>query len=107
MGEPALDLSEIIGLYKEDAKRMVEQMQSALSRWEEVQQGGPARQELRRLSHQMRGSGRTYGFREVTRFCRAMENIVQKLEKNRLPADDRVREALRRKIDRLAAVFIV
>jgi hypothetical protein len=43
----------------------------------------------------------------VTRFCRAMENIVQKLEKNALPADDRVREALRRKIDRLAAVFSI
>ena len=105
MGEPALDLSEIMDLYKEDARRMAALMQSAVSRWEEVRQAGPARQELRRLSHQMRGSGRTYGFRQVTRICKAIENIVQKLEKNKLPADDRARESLGRKIDRLVAVF--
>jgi chemotaxis protein histidine kinase CheA len=105
MAEPALDLSEIIGLYKEDARRMAGQLQAAWRRWEEVQAGGPARQELRKFSHQLRGSGRTYGFREVTCLCKAMENIVQKMEKNNLPADDRVREALRRKIERLVVVF--
>ena len=105
MGEPAIDLSEIMDLYKEDARRAVEKMQAALTHWEEVRAAGPARQELRRLSHQMRGSGRTYGFRQVTRICKAMENIVLKLEKNKLPADDRAREALHRKVDRLAAVF--
>lgn len=105
MAEPALDLSEIIDLYKEDARRMAGQLQAALLRWEEVQAGGPARQELRKLSHQLRGSGRTYGFREVTCLCKAMENIVQKMEKDSLPSDDRAREALRRKVERLAAVF--
>jgi len=106
MAEPALDLSEIIDLYKEDARRMIGQMRSALMRWPEVQQGGPARQELRKFSHQMRGSGRTYGFQQVTRICKAMENIVQKLEHNRLPADDRAQKSLRIKVERLAAVFV-
>jgi len=106
MGEPALDLSEIMDLYKEDAKRMIGQMRFALSRWSEVQQGGPARQELRKLSHQMRGSGRTYGFRQATRICKAMENIVVKLENNRLSANDRVQKSLQAKIDRLAVVFV-
>jgi chemotaxis protein histidine kinase CheA len=92
-------------LYKGDAKHMVDQMRSALIRWSEVQQGGPARQELRKLSHQMRGSGRTYGFRQATRICKAMENIILKLEHNRLQADDRVQKSLQVKIDRLAAVF--
>jgi chemotaxis protein histidine kinase CheA len=105
MAEPALDLSEIIDLYKEDARRMAEEMRSALARWDNVQEGGPARQELRKLSHQLRGSGRTYGFRDVTRLCKAMENIVQKLEKGKLSADDRVRGSLDRKVSRLAAVF--
>jgi hypothetical protein len=41
----------------------------------------------------------------VTRLCKAMENIILKLEKNNLKADDRVRQALSRKIERLAAVF--
>ena len=107
MAEPALDLSaKSCGLYKEDAKRMVGQMRSALTRWSDVQQGGPARQELRKLSHQMRGSGRTYGFRQATRICKAMENIVLKLEHNRLSADDRVQKSLQAKVDRLAAVFV-
>jgi chemotaxis protein histidine kinase CheA len=105
MAEPALDLSEIIDLYKEDARRMAGQMQAALARWEEVQEGGPARQELRKLSHQLRGSGRTYGFRDVTRLCKAMENIVQKLEKGKLSADERVHGSLSRKVDRVVAVF--
>ena len=105
MAEPALDLSEIMDLYKEDARRMTGLMRSALSRWEEIRQGGPARQELRKLSHQMRGSGRTYGFREATRLCKAMENIVLKLETNRLPCDDRTKESLRAKIERVTAVF--
>jgi chemotaxis protein histidine kinase CheA len=105
MAEPALDLSEIIGLYKEDARRMTKQMKSALERWDNVQEGGPARQELRKLSHQLRGSGRTYGFRDVTRLCKAIENIVQKLEKGKLSADDRVRGSLNRKVDRMSAVF--
>jgi chemotaxis protein histidine kinase CheA len=105
MAEPALDLSEIMDLYKEDARRMVGQMRIAQACWEEVQQGGPARQELRKLSHQMRGSGRTYGFREATRLCKAIENIIQKLEKNKLPADERIRKSLHLKIERLAAVF--
>jgi chemotaxis protein histidine kinase CheA len=78
-----------------------------LTRWEEVRQGGAARQELRRLSHQLRGSGRTYGFKEVTRVCKAMENIVLKIEKKQLEPDARAQESLRRKIDRLVAVFAV
>jgi chemotaxis protein histidine kinase CheA len=105
MAEPALDLSEIIDLYKEDARHMVEKMRSAASRWEEIQQGGVARQELRRLSHQLRGSGRTYGYCNVTRFSKALESIMQKLEKAKLPADDRSRKAIEEKIERLAAAF--
>ena len=105
MSDSAIDLSEIIDLYKEDARQMIGKMQAALSRWAEVQQGGEARQILRRLSHQLRGSGRTYGFRNVTRFSKAIENIMQKLEKAKLPADDRVWEAIRKKVDLLAAVF--
>jgi chemotaxis protein histidine kinase CheA len=107
MPEPALDLSEIIDLYKIDARHMAAQMQAALARWEEVRQGGAARQALRRLSHQLRGSGRTYGFREVTRVCKAMENIVQKIEENRLEPDARAQDSLRRKIDRLVAIFAI
>ena len=105
MAEPALDLSELVDLYKADARGMVDQMTSALNRWAEVQAGGSARLELRKLSHQLRGSGRTYGFNQVTRICKAMENIVQKLEKQKCNADDRVRHLLQQKIDRLTAVF--
>ena len=105
MGEPALDMSEIIGLYKEDAKRMINDMRSAAQRWDEVCQGGAARSDLRRLSHQLRGSGRTYGFRNVTRISKAMEQIVQKLEKQTLAADDRVKKSVSCMIERLAAIF--
>jgi chemotaxis protein histidine kinase CheA len=105
MGEPSLDLSEIVGLYKEDARIMIEKMRGAVGRWEEVQKGGPARTELRRLSHQLRGSGRTYGFRSATRICKAIENIILKLEKTSLPADDRIHESIRKKLERLASVF--
>jgi chemotaxis protein histidine kinase CheA len=105
MGEPLLDLSEIIDLYKEDAKRMIEKMKAALDHWDEVKAGGAARADLRRLSHQLRGSGRTYGFRGVTRSCKAIENIVLKFEKTQLAADDRTRESIRKKLDSLAAVF--
>ena len=106
MAEPALDLSEIIDLYKADAQRMVSAMTTVLLRWEEIQQGGPARQELRRMSHQLRGSGRTYGFHSVTRICKAIENITLKLEKKTLTADDRVRQALQKMVERLSAVFV-
>jgi chemotaxis protein histidine kinase CheA len=105
MGEPALDLSEIIDLYKDDARRMIGQMKSAVGRWEEIRQGGVARQELRKFSHQMRGSGRTYGFREATRLCKAMENLMLKLDNNKIPADDRLRQSLQTKVERLTVLF--
>ena len=103
--EPLLDLSEILGLYKEDARRMIGDMRSALGRWEEVVQGGSALKDLRRLAHQLRGSGRTYGFRDVTRISKAMEQVVQKLEKSSLPPDERVREAIASKVDKLDRIF--
>lgn len=103
--EPIVDMSEIIGLYKEDARRMVGDMRSAVNRWTDVQAGGPARNDLRRLSHQLRGSGRTYGFRNVTRISKAMEQIVMKLEKKTLPADDRVKSAISAMVERLGEIF--
>src|SRR5262249_21496271 len=98
-------LTELIELYKEDAARVVLKMKAILSNWKEIQAEGAARQDLRRVSHQMRGSGRTYGFHNVTKICKAMENIMLKLEKKRLRADDRVRASLERKIERLASIF--
>lgn len=105
MAEPTLDLSEIMGLYKEDARKTVEKMVEVYARWDEIRSGGPARAELRRMSHQLRGSGRTYGFRHVTRFCKAIENIAIKLEKNNLPADQRVRESIGKKLNLLSSAF--
>jgi chemosensory pili system protein ChpA (sensor histidine kinase/response regulator) len=103
--EPILDMSEIVNLYKEDARRMIAEMRAALLHWDDVVSGGPARQALRRLSHQLRGSGRTYGFQQVTQLCKAVENIVVRLEKGRLKADERVRAAVQKRVDRLATVF--
>ena len=105
MGEPALDLSEIVDLYKEDARRMVRAMRAAMQRWDEVAAGGPACLELRKYSHQLRGSGRTYGFRDVTRVAKAMEHLTEGLQKHALPADDRMRESILAKIDRLGSIF--
>src|SRR5476649_1148089 len=98
MAEPVLDLSDIVDLYKEDVRRMVGVMQASLSRWNEVVCGGAARQDLRRLSHQLRGSGRTYGFSDVTRLSKAIESLIQKIEKNKVPPDERARESLRGKV---------
>jgi chemotaxis protein histidine kinase CheA len=103
--EPALDLSEIVGLYKEDARRMTGEMRAALDHWDDVAAGGKARSTLRRLSHQLRGSGRTYGFNRVTRISKTIEHIMISLEKLRLPADDRVRQSLAGKVDQLMAIF--
>lgn len=103
--EPALDMSEIMDLYKGDARRMIQEMRAALQRWEDVQAGGASRQNLRRLSHQLRGSGRTYGFRSVTRVSKAVEVIMIKLEKRTLMADERVQQSIGDKIDRLAEIF--
>lgn len=105
MSEPVLDLSEIIDLYKEDARLMVLRMRNALERWQEVVSGGPARQELRKLSHQLRGSGRTYGFRDVTCISKAMERLMDKLEKRTLHADERVRQSIAVKVERLSRTF--
>ena len=105
MGEPALDLSEIVDLYKEDARRMIGQMRNALAQWSAIPPRSAAGQDLRRLSHQLRGSGRTYGFRNVTRVSKAIEEIILKVEKNKLPANDRTQEAIRKKIERLAEIF--
>ena len=105
MGEPAFDLSEIVELYKEDARGMVVKMRAALGRWAEVSQGGPARVDLRRLSHQLRGSGRTYGFRHVSRFAKALESVILRMEKGAVSADERTRKSVGDKIERLASVF--
>lgn len=105
MTEPALDLSEIVGMYKEDGRRMVREMRAALLRWDEISIGGPARTSLRRLAHQFRGSGRTYGFRDVTRVGKAMEQIMWKMEKQTLAASDAVRHSLASKVDRLETIF--
>jgi len=105
MGEPVLDMSDIIGFYKEDARRMIGSMRAALARWNEFATGGAARKELRRLSHQLRGSGRTYGFCDVTRVSKALEQIILSLDKQTLAADDRVKRSVTEKIDRLAHIF--
>ena|SRR5665213_2243292 len=98
-------MSEIIALYKEDARQSVAQMRAACARWDEVATGGRARDHLRKLSHQLRGSGRTYGFSGVTRVSKAIENIMMKLEKQTLSGSESVRLSLQKKIDRLAADF--
>ena len=105
MNEPALDLSEIVGLYKDDARRSVEQMRAALARWDEVANGGAACKELRKMSHQLRGSGRTYGFRDVSRIGKALEHLIQKLEAKRITADARLRQAVSGHIEQLAGIF--
>ena len=98
-------MSAIIALYKEDARQMVAHMRAAWEQWAAVAAGGEPCKELRKLSHQLRGSGRTYGFHNVTRVSKAIENIMIKLEKKTLNAEDRVRSSLQRKIDRLSDVF--
>ncbi len=103
--EPLLDFSQIAALYKEDARDSVSKMQVALERWGEVMIGGPARLELRRLSHQLRGSGRTYGFSSASRVAKAMERMIEKLEKNTLEANERLRAALADKVHRLGRIF--
>jgi chemotaxis protein histidine kinase CheA len=103
--EPAFDMSEIIALYKEDARQAIMSMRAAWVQWADVVAGGPARQHLRKLSHQLRGSGRTYGFSDVTRISKAIENIMMKLEKKTLAAGEPVRLSLQKKIDRLAMAF--
>ncbi len=105
MTEPALDLSDIIDLYKKDARGMIAQMNDALKKWPDFQADGPVRKDFRRWSHQLRGSGRTYGFRNVTRISKAMEKIIIGIESGRIPADDRVRNSLRVKVSLLEGVF--
>jgi chemotaxis protein histidine kinase CheA len=105
MAEPSLDLSEIMDLYKEDARIMIGKMRAAHRCWEDYQKGGPARTDIRRLAHQLRGSGRTYGFRQVSRYSKAIENITIKIDKAHLAADDRARESIAKKIDLLDAAF--
>jgi chemotaxis protein histidine kinase CheA len=105
MSEPVLDLSEIVGMYKEDARRSVERMRASVQRWKEVGENGPAGQELRKLAHQLRGSGRTYGFRNVTRIGKALEHLMIKLQAKRLAADDRLQKIMASHIERLADIF--
>jgi len=105
VAESTFDMSEIIALYKEDARQAIADMREAWRQWAEVAAGGQARQNLRKLSHQLRGSGRTYGFCDVTRISKAIENIMMKLENKTLTANEPVRLSLQKKIDRLALVF--
>jgi len=103
--QQAFDMTEIIGLYKEDARKMVSTMQDDMSKWSEIESGGNARQDLRRLAHQLRGSGRTYGFSQVTRLCKAIENMMIRLEQKRVLADARLKASINLKIDRLSGIF--
>jgi chemotaxis protein histidine kinase CheA len=103
--EPVLDMSEIISLYKGDARKMVEEMRASLQRWDDLCAGGTARQTLRKISHQLRGSGRTYGFHSVSRVGKAIERVIQRLESRALQPDDRVRQSLANKVERLASIF--
>ena len=105
MTEPAFDMSEIIALYKVDARQAIAEMYAALLQWTDVSAGAAARQNLRKLSHQLRGSGRTYGFNDVTRVSKAIENIMMKLEKKTLAPNESVQRSLQIKIDRLARTF--
>ena len=105
MTEPVLDLSEIVGLYKEDARRSIELMRAAAHSWDDVRQGGAARIQLRKLAHQLRGSGRTYGFRSVTRIGKALEHMMIKLQAKRVQPDERVQKCVTRLIERLAITF--
>ncbi len=105
MSEPAIDLSEIVGLYKEDARKSVELMRAAVKNWTEVIQGGAARLELRKLAHQLRGSGRTYGFQEVSRIGKALEHMMIKLQEKRILGDERLQRRVEALVERLAIAF--
>ena len=105
MSEPVLDLSEIIDMYKDDARRSVAQMRADIQRWQELSEGGPALLDLRKLSHQLRGSGRTYGFRNVTRIGKALEHLMIKLQAKRIPADQRLQKFVTTCVERLADIF--
>lgn len=105
MSEPVLDMSEIVELYKIDARTMIQTMQADLQKWQNGTPMDDMAKELRRLSHQLRGSGRTYGFRHVTRLGKAIEKIVLKLEAHRLSWDEPVRQSLAKKIEQLKLAF--
>ena len=105
MNEPIMDLSEIVGLYKDDARRSVSSMRAALSRWDDICALGPATQELRKLAHQLRGSGRTYGFRDVTRLGKALEHIMIRIQSKRFRPDERCRALMTKYVDRLTKIF--
>lgn len=106
MSEPTLDLSEIIDMYKQDARLSVQRMQAAAQCWDEVVQGGPACLQLRKLAHQLRGSGRTYGFRNVTRIGKALERAMIYVQSKRMKADDpRLHPFVTKCLDSLANVF--
>jgi chemotaxis protein histidine kinase CheA len=105
MTEPVMDLSEIVGMYKEDARQAVEKMRAATQQWADVGAGGPACQELRKYAHQLRGSGRTYGFRNVTRIGKALEHLMIKLQNHRLPADERLKTVITRHVEQLGTIF--
>jgi hypothetical protein len=105
MGEPILDMSEIVELYKQDARLSVRRMKAASQCWDDVISGGDACLQVRKLSHQLRGSGRTYGFRTVTRLGKALEHIMISLQAKRIIPDDHLREVVTAHIDRLAEIF--
>jgi chemotaxis protein histidine kinase CheA len=105
MSEPVLDMSEIIELYKQDARLSVSRMKAAATCWDEVIHGGEACLQIRKLAHQLRGSGRTYGFRNVTRLGKALEHIMMKLQAKHLKLDNHLQTVVNRYIDRLGEIF--
>ena len=105
MNEPAWDLGELVGVYKEDARKTVAHMRDALARWDEMAENGPASQELRKLAHQLRGSGRTYGFRNVSRVAKALERLVIKLQSKSLEPSDRLLQVMKKNVQRLSEIF--
>src|SRR5258708_38286484 len=105
MTEPVLDLSEIVGLFKQDDRLTVMRMKAEAQCWDEVIQGGPACLQLRKLAHQLRGSGRTYGFRDVTRIGKALELLMVKLQSKHLKPDQRLQTFVARCLERLADIF--
>ena len=105
--EPAFDLSEIVDLYKADARASVAQLCLHMKNLSNVVQGAEAVAGVRRISHQLRGSGKTYGFPQVTRLSKALERISISIQAHRIDLSERTVGVIQRYIGKLASIFEV
>ncbi len=90
---------EIIGIFIEEAEEVLDELKRCYPAWESDVQDQEALAVIRRSFHTLKGSGRMVGAMQIGQFSWSLENLLNHVIDNTIPADKEVVQVVGESID--------